>query len=196
MADLISLAEYKIAKGITSTKEDVRLSATIVSVSQLVKTYCANSLIDYFTTPYVELFNIRYNTSAVQLTESPLRSIISVQERVRYSEAYKILNEATFEFYWDPLTDSIIRTTGSGETVWPKGPGSVKVTYTAGYTDTPEDLKLAVIDLVAYYHREEYKERQTLSSSTLERPGSSSQPGNVGFPDHIKRVLDLYKNFF
>ena len=30
---------------------------------------------------------------------------------------------------------------------WPKGQKSVKVVYTAGYSATPDDLKLAVFDL-------------------------------------------------
>jgi hypothetical protein len=33
----------------------------------------------------------------------------------------------------------------------------------------------------------------TMAGATVENPGSSSQAGNPGFPDHIKRVLDMYK---
>ena len=73
----------------------------------------------------------------------------------------------------------------------PSGPGSVKVTYKGGYSACPADLKLAVIDLVTYYHKDEYKQRQTLSGASIQNQGTSGQSGNVGFPDHIKRVLDL-----
>ena len=45
MADLITLQEYKTAEGITQPKDDARLNALIPSVSQLVKTYCGNSLL-------------------------------------------------------------------------------------------------------------------------------------------------------
>ena len=44
MADLVTLAEYKEAEGITSPKEDLRLATLVPAVSQLVKTYCGNSL--------------------------------------------------------------------------------------------------------------------------------------------------------
>ena len=37
MADLVTLEEYKDAEGIITTKDDTRLSALIVSVSQLVR---------------------------------------------------------------------------------------------------------------------------------------------------------------
>ena len=53
MADLITLDEYKEYEGLTSSNEDLRLEKLIPSVSQLVKTYCANSIVDYyFATAY------------------------------------------------------------------------------------------------------------------------------------------------
>jgi hypothetical protein len=76
---------------------------------------------------------------------------------------------------------------------WPTGPASVKVTYKAGYSTCPADLKLAMIDLVTYYHKDEYKERKVMAGASIQNSASTSQPGNVGFPDHIKRILDFYK---
>ena len=75
------------------------------------------------------------------------------------------------------------------------GPGAVEVIYTAGYTSCPADLQLAVIDLVTYYHKDEHKARQTMQGSSTANNSTSSQNDNVGFPDHIKRVLDMYKNY-
>ena len=72
-------------------------------------------------------------------------------------------------------------------------PGTGKVVYTAGYTSTPEDLKLAMFDLVKYYLKDERRERMTIAGATVENPLSSSLSGNIGFPDHIKRILDMYK---
>ena len=86
-------------------------------------------------------------------------------------------------------------TTGSAYKNWPKGPGAVKIVYTAGYSTTPKDLQLAVADLITYYLKDEYKERRTLQGASVQNRGTSSMSDNVDFPDHIKRVLDLYKNF-
>ena len=58
MADLITLEDYKDAENITTTKEDVRLSSLIASVSQLVKTYCGNSIIDFYSSNKTEVFNV------------------------------------------------------------------------------------------------------------------------------------------
>jgi hypothetical protein len=58
MADLITLQEYKTAEGITQPKEDARLNVLIPSISQLVKTYCGNSFVDFYSTNKTETFNI------------------------------------------------------------------------------------------------------------------------------------------
>ena len=88
MTDLVTLAEYKEAEGITSPKEDLRLATLVPAVSQLVKTYCGNSLIDYYSTNKVETFSINWDTHVVQLTESPANAIVSVQKRDSVSESY------------------------------------------------------------------------------------------------------------
>ena len=161
----------------------------------LVKTYCGNSIIDFYSSNKTETFNIDWGTYIVQLTESPVNAIVSVQERNAYNNAYTTLTTGAYEYSLDTKTDSILRTTSSGYKNWPTGVDAVKVVYTAGYSAVPEDLKLAVIDLITYYLKDEHKERRTIQGASIQNSSSSSQRDNVAFPDHIKRVLDLYKNF-
>jgi|TARA_B100000282_G_scaffold295008_1_gene273348 hypothetical protein len=193
MADLVTLAEYKEAEGISSPKEDLRLSTLVPAVSQLVKTYCGNSLIDHYSTNKVETFSIDWDTYLVQLTESPVNTIVSVQKRDSVTESYSTV--PTTDYYLDTATDSVLYVTGSTYRNWPRGAGAVKVTYTAGYASTPKDLKLAIFDLITYYLKDEHKERRTLGGASIQNQGSTSLRDSVAFPDHIKRVLDLYKNF-
>ena len=196
MADLVTLSDYKDAEGIGSPKDDLRISRIIPSVSELVKTYCANTFVDFVSSDKTEEFDIYWDTYAVQLTESPVISITSVQERSGYDQSYTTLTTGAYEFYLDKRTDSVIRTNESGARLnWKQGVGAVKVVYRAGYSSTPEDLKLAVFDLVTYYLKDEHKERRTLGGASIQNQSSTTQRDNVAFPDHIKRVLDLYKNF-
>tara|TARA_B100000586_G_scaffold11126_1_gene7685 strand:+ start:24 stop:611 length:588 start_codon:yes stop_codon:yes gene_type:complete len=195
MADLITLQDYKTAEGITQPKEDARLNVLIPSVSQLIKTYCGNSFVDYYSSAKTETRTINWDTHIVQLTESPVNAVTSVQERTSYSSAYTTLTTGAYEYSLDSDTDSIFRTTSAGYKNWARGVDAVKVVYTAGYSTVPADLKLAVLDLVTYYLKDEHKLRQSIAGASLQNPGSSGQTNNVGFPDHIKRVLDLYKNF-
>ena len=193
MANLITLTEYKDMEGIQNPKDDYNLSELITSVSQLVKTYCGNTFVDFYSTDKVETFTIDWNTHLVQLTESPVVSVSAVETRNSVTSSYQAVTSTNY--YLDENTDTVLYVTGSSYRNWPRGPGAVKVTYRAGYSTLPSDLKLAVIDLITYYYRNEYKERKTLAGATLQNPGTSSQDSSVAFPDHIKRVLDLYKNF-
>lgn len=196
MANLITLQDYKTAEGITQPKDDARLNVLIPSVSQLVKTYCGNSFVDFHSSNKTETFDINWGTHVVQLTESPANTIVSVQERTSYNGSYTTLTTTDHEFYLNTETDSVFRTLSSGGFKdWPQGVGAVKIVYTAGYSAIPGDLKLAVLDLITYYLKDEHKQRQSIAGASLQNQGSTSQSNNVGFPDHIKRVLDLYKNF-
>ena len=194
MANLIDLDTYKVSENIQSTKEDSRITSLITSVSALVKTYCGSSIVDHYSSNKIETFNINWATNLVQLTETPLVSIVSVEERDDYSSSYTTV-PAT-EYFADTTLDVVYRvSTQGGKKNWPGGPAAVKITYKAGYADCPADLQLAVIDLITYYMKDEHKARQTIAGASIQNNSSSSQRNNVAFPDHIKRVLDLYKNF-
>jgi len=193
MTDLITLSNYKTAEGIQATKDDAKLELLITSVSQLVKTYCNATFVDYYTSAKTEMFNINYNESFVQLAEGPVvmgDNAPVVSERDNITSSYTTLTQDA-DYYVDTELDCIYRMNKA----WPKGPGAVKVVYKAGYATIPADLKLAVIDLITYYHKDEHKARQTIAGASIQNQSSSSQRNNVAFPDHIKRVLDLYKNF-
>ena len=77
-------------------------------MSQLVKTYCGNSIIDFFSSNKTETFNIDWGTHIVQLTESPVNAIVSVQERNAYNNAYTTLGTGAYEFALDSKTDSVL----------------------------------------------------------------------------------------
>lgn len=200
MADLITLQQYKDFNGLESVKNDARINAIIDNVSQLVKNYCGSSIIDYASSAKTEYFTIKDSlVDTIILEESPLISVTSVQERESQSDAYVTLitensdSSGKYEYVIDTDSDSIIRTNSTGHKYFPKGVKAVKVVYRAGYTSTPEDLKLAVFDLIKYYLKDERKARQSIAGSTIENPVSTTLRNNIGFPDHIKRVLDMYK---
>ena len=197
MADLITVTQFKDSEGIRGEKDDDRLNVIVPQVSDLVKKYCGTSFIDFYSSAKTETFTVYDKfTSVIILSESPVNSVSSVQERTSYSGDYTTLTTGAYEYYFDAEADAVYRTTKNGEiTYWPKGVGAVKISYTAGYSATPEALKLALFDLVNYYLKDEHKERRSIAGASIQNQASSSQRNNVAFPDHIKRVLDLYKNF-
>jgi hypothetical protein len=195
MADLITVAEYKDAEGLRGEKDDDRLAVIVPQVSDLVKKYCGISFVDYFSTDKVETFSVNdTNTTTLVLSESPLVAVSKVEERTTYSESYQELTTGKYEYYVDSESDSVVRTNINGlHKAWARGVGAVKITYTAGYASTPRDLQLALFDLVNYYMKDEHKERRSLGGAQIQNQGTSGIRTSSDFPDHIKRVLDLYR---
>jgi len=194
MANLVTKDDYKLYRGIENFKDDSKIDQLVTPVSDLVKTYCGNSIIDHYSSAKTEVFDIHdKETSEIFLTESPLNAVTSVQERGSIADAYTTLVNNT-DYYIDTEHDRIYRIDGeTSAKPFEKGFGSVKVIYTAGYSTTPQDLKLAIFDLITYYLKEEYKGRKSLAGATIQNDTSTSIRENIGFPDHIKRVLDMYR---
>ena len=200
MANLVTLQQYKDFAGLQGVKTDARINTIIPQVTQIVKTYCGTSLIDYYSSAKTEYFDITDKlTTRVMLDEGPIVAVTSVQERDSQSDSYVTLitensdSSGKYEYIIDTITDSIIRTTSTGTKSFPRGHRAVKVVYTAGYSATPNDLKLAVYDLVKYYMKDQTIKRRQIAGAMLESQSTSGIAGNIGFPDHIKRILDLYK---
>ena len=194
MADLYTLDDYKTFKGIEHFKDDGKISSLVSPISELAKTYCGTSFVDYYSSARTEVFDIMDNqTTELFLTESPLNTVNSVQERESISSAYTTLTNNT-DYYVDEEHDRVYRIDGDiSEKAYPQGFGAVKIVYTAGYSATPPDLKLALFDLTTYYLKEEYKGRKSLAGAAIQNETATSIRDDIGFPDHIKRILDMHR---
>jgi len=200
MANLCTIQEYKDFSGLKGVQEDARINTLIPQVTQIVKTYCGTSFVDFYSSDKTEFFDIVDSlTTRVMLDESPLVSVSSVQERDDQASSYVTLitensdSSGKYEYIIDTTTDSIVRTSSTGLVAFKKGIKAVKVVYRAGYSATPADLKLAVFDLIKYYMKDERKARMQIAGAMVENQSTSGITGNIGFPDHIKRILDFYK---
>ena len=115
--DLISLADFKTLAEITSSQHDSKLTELIDSVSQLVKTYCGQSFLDYYSSAKTEFFTKPYGTYILELTESPVVQIQSVQERTSPTADYVTLTVNT-DYVLDSVTDSVYRMSGSNSIIF------------------------------------------------------------------------------
>ena len=120
--DLVTINDYKKYKKIEHNKDDNQLSALVPAISQLVKTYTGNAVIDYAVANKVETFDIYDSlTSELFLTESPLTSVGLLQERDSLADSYTTLTENT-DYYVDKEHDRIYRVDGASSIKYfPKG---------------------------------------------------------------------------
>ena len=200
MANLVTLQQYKDFAGLKGVGEDAKINVILPAISQAVKTYCGTSFIDFYSTDKTEFFDILDDsTTAVLVDESPLVSVTQVQERENQSSSYVTLitensnGSGKYEYIVDTALDMVRRTTATGDKAFPKGRKAVKVMYKSGYASTPSDLKLACFDLIKYYLKDERKSGLTIAGATVRNEVSTTLRENIGFPDHIKRILDFYK---
>ena len=200
MANLVTLQQYKDFAGIKGVGEDAKINVILPAISQAVKTYCGTSFIDFYSSDKTEFFDILdTSTTAVLVDESPLVSVTQVQERENQSSSYVTLitensnGSGKYEYIVDTALDMVSRTTATGDKAFPRGRKAVKVVYRSGYASTPSDLKLACFDLIKYYLKDERKSGLTIAGATVRNEVSTSLRENIGFPDHIKRILDFYK---
>ena len=182
---LITTAEYKAYKGITSTTDDAALASIIPKVCELVKTLCRRTFLDYVDENKVEVF--KGGESSLWLKETPLIAVKSVE----FSDDYGLTYTPLVEF-----TDYVVDVENEQVSIIPlqyqlyKRVNAFRVTYNAGYETLPIDLKLAILDLVNYYMRNE-----TAIHSAKAVGANSVQIEYVtstSLPAHIRRVLDLY----
>ena len=178
---LITLDEYKERHSISSTEFDDKLTYIIAGVSQLVKSYCGRDFIDGYdkaTSTFTARIEYTNSNGHFYTTEFPVVSVTSVE----YSEDGGTTYTPYTDFVLDRQKDAVFI---GGEYL--EAINAFKVTYTAGYAKLPEDIKLACIDLVDYYYKNESTPRKAAGNTTLEYVIGSDMPS------HIKRVLDLYR---
>jgi uncharacterized phiE125 gp8 family phage protein len=189
--DLVTLAEYKAYAGIASDTLDSVVTAIIPKVSQLVKSLCRRTFVDYINDSKIEVFSGN-NESKIFLKEYPILQIQDVELSTDYGNTYTSLVEYT-DYVLDQEDGSIVAL-GYTDAVFPKYINGYKVTYTAGYETLPEDLKVAVLDLVTYYVKNDG------SVHSPKAPGTNTVQieyiTTTNLPAHIKRVLDLYTASF
>lgn len=191
--DLVTLEEYKAYAAISSTNQDAEITSIIPIASDLVKNYCRRTFVDYIDDAKTEVFSGGSTTSKFYLKELPIISISSVEYSSDYGQTYTTLVEYT-DYVADLEDDSIVALpiSESTPTIFPKAINGYKITYYAGYQDgIPTDLKVAVLDLITYYMKNDG------SVHSPKAPGTNSVQieyiTTTALPAHIARVLNLYK---
>ena len=180
--DLITRAEYKTYKEISSTTLDAKIDQLIPRVSELVKSTCRRRFNEWVDDAKTEVFSGDY--PGLLLAETPVIAISGVEYSDNYGQTYTALTEYVD---WVLDDDQVLCLTAAR---WPKRVRGYRVSYTAGYEVLPGDLKLATMDVVDYYMRND----AAVHTHLMPNPNTAQiqYVTSTTFPANIKRVLDLY----
>lgn len=178
MVDLISIDEYKTYTSIKSVEYDTKIASIISQVSALVRAYCSRNLINEDT--LVEYDN--GGNPLIYTREFPIQTVDLIEKSTDYGATYTPLT-LNVDYVIDKQRNALYIITEDEVYI----PNKYKVTYTGGYEVTPEDLKLAILDLVDYYYKGESTVKRMSNFVTIEYVKTTD------FPPHIKRIFDLYR---
>jgi hypothetical protein len=183
MADLVTRIEYKNYAGITSSNSDAEIDLLIPKISKLVKSYCKRSFIDYYDQTYVQYSDGGFDR--ILLEEIPVTDVLNVRYSSNYGQSYS----TTLVEFTDWIQDGDSVRSISNSIFLPAIKG-YQIQYLAGFDATPDDLKLAVFDLIEYY----MKNNSAVHVNRDVTPNITQIQyiNSTGFPPHIRRILDSY----
>lgn len=188
--NLTTRADYKTYAGIKSTNYDSEIDALLPKVSTLVKNYCGRTFVDYWNVTKTEYFDGGFPSFI--LKETPLVGNPTVSASEDYGTTWTALTAGTDYIVKPEPFPQIVSLHSSRK--FPEKLNGYKVEYTGGYDDVPDDLELAVMDLITYYRRND------ASVHSTKAPGTNSVQvefiSTTSIPAHIRRVLDLHRADF
>jgi hypothetical protein len=184
--NLITVAEYKSYSGISSTNQDSSIGAVIPKVSELVKSICRRTFVDYVDDFKIETRRNLTNNRFIA-RETPVLNVSAVEFSEDFGKTYSTLVE--YQDYVVDQDNDAVEIIAYPYVDYSRI-NAFKFTYNAGYETIPEDLKMAVMDLIQYYLRNDSAVHSTksISPNTMQIEYVST----TNLPAHIKRVLDLH----
>lgn len=147
----VTLAEAKDECRVTFTDDDTAIAKLISSCRAVIENFCHVSMIEKTVTITLNLVNnisTRYgsytprssNCVELELPEGPVKSITNVTS-IGTNGVARILTEGTDYFIKGSLFKIIDLSLLYGQII---------IIYTTGYITVPEDLKLAILNEIAY----------------------------------------------
>lgn len=183
--DLFTLADYKAYQGLTSPNQDAAIKAIIPIASQMVKTYCRRTFNDFVNDAKIEVNS--GGSDKLYLSEFPVLAISSVEYSTDYGATFIALAEFT-EYVANLEEGYLLPINYDG--IFPTALNGYKITYTGGYETVPADLKVAAMDLLTYYLKNDMavKAQRAAGANTVQIEYITKNT----LPSHIVRVLDMY----
>ncbi len=190
---LFTLTELKTFLGISGTTEDAQLTPMVAAVNAWVLKYLDRGIEK--TTYTGELYD-GTGTASLILRNYPVSAVtkVLIENEELKAVDYDDRVESGTDGYWIKDADTGILFRSS---CWPRGRGLIKVSYTAGYDEIPDDLKYCCYRIASYLRNVQKKPglvAESLGSYSYSLAGPQSgldiiQASGVG------EILDHYKRF-
>jgi len=181
--DLVSRAEYKAYAGISSTTQDDQIDFLIPKISEAVRIFCRNPLLDSQES-ITEIYD--GGNSVLVPSSGPVVAISALSYSGDYGLTYTSLTQYKDWIYVEK--EQVVKCVFNS--VFPLYPAGYKLSYIAGNDGCPDGLKLGVLEFIQYYMRHE----GAVHSNSA--PGGNNRQieyiTNSKLPAAIQRIFDQY----
>lgn len=178
---IATLADIKAYLDITTADEDARITALLPAVESQVKKHLGY---DPAKQAYLDRLNGNGRRFVVPQQSIPL---VAVDSLTVDGVTIPAENGATPGWY---IADGAVWL--SGNYLFTKGYGNVKLSYQAGYTNIPEAIKQAVVEMTAM----RLKEIDRIGVSSKGIAGESISYSVKDMPDTVKGYLEPFRKVF
>lgn len=186
---ILNLKEYKDIKGISSTERDIAITQVIKAVNSYIPSYCNRDFTTYYDTDKTEYFD-GVNYYDIYPDVYPIVSVTSLESSTDGGQTYPTALAQYTDYIIDDNSSRILSTSDkfvdANLTI-----NSLKLVYRGGYSDAPEDLKMAAANLVEYFLDEQYTPQKQFSGVRVDNLTVTDSSAKL--PPHIRRVLEHYR---
>lgn len=175
--DMATVQDVKTWLNLSVTTDDALLASLVTDASAYIQDSLSRDVIQKTYTNEVYHGN---GTNRLVLRQYPIQSVTSI---VVTDPSSKVQTTLT-DFWFDDRTIYL----GSGS--FTQGAGNVKVTYVAGYTSIPQDMKRATIELTAFM----YRSRTRIGSASKQLGGETGSFNTSDFPASVNRLIEQNQN--
>jgi hypothetical protein len=179
---LFTVEEARPFLDLEDDSEDDLISLIIDSVTRQIENYC-NCTFEVGGVTYSETYDGN-NGVTLYLNHAPIISVSSVVI-TDSSDVAETIAAADYKIY--SSVGKIVLTEGD---TFVSGDLNVAITYVAGESTLPPDVKFAGLKLARWYKRKWTDNRDGISSVTVEGQTTSYE---TGIPEDIKRMLNQYR---
>jgi len=179
---LVTLEEVREYLTLSAGVADTLLSTLITNYSGVVNSFCGR---DFELNNYSEELDVEGPTEqSIKLNNLPISSVVALTDNGSLVDPddYHVYRQGRISLESDYFTEGFKK---------------VEVSYVAGFTPVPADIKLAVSKLIAIDYYTPSKKKGFISEKigdySYRRPSGRDLQTTQGFPTDIYRTLLQYK---
>jgi len=194
---IASLADVKLHLNISTTAQDSWLDKTIASMTKKIETFCNRR---FKAATYTEFHDGNGKRGFIYVFNPPVGTVsVLAEDADRTFDSSTVFATSTYISYTSEgkvelLTGADNVSTEINPVIFGKGQQNVKIVYTGGYADIPEDVQIGALEWVATLNK--VRDRKGWDVSNSNKGDVSTTYVTLGvMPEKVREFIFPYRMF-